>query len=577
MLSRMLGRVWYRSAVFWGVLAISLGLAGVTIFTYRGYRQAATSLVLERDQQLAVLSGSRLREELYTFADTLVGLARTGALTGGEYEAKVRELQASSPRLSTFDAGVVLLSSRGVVLAADPPRPALVGLDWSGRDYFKGLLLDNQVYISDAVFDGPDGSLVIVISVPVLGESGQFEGALAGMFQLGETSVSSFYAGIVRLRLGRSGDTYVVDGKSRIIFDTASERVGRYLSSTGLALLQAENESGASILEQDDRTVVAAYAPIPGTDWTLVTEDDWEIMTSQTRRYSSILILSMLAGFMLPPLGLLLFSRLTRGWRIEQPDPIHDRSLLPAVQKELRPRQLPDLPGWSLVWRTNSGRSGGRDFFDSIVRPDGHLVITHGYVRTHGIQAALSLTTARAQLRASALQMLSPAEAILECNRLICSDQDKPVEVYSQYILVDPANGWCEYCSAGASEPIVCGSGKLPTPGSRSEPLGRRLDIQPACGEFELEPGHTMVMMSQSMLEARAADGQTFAQVCLPDLMQKPGAKAEMLADRLLTAFRSSVDRRQRQEEVSVLMAERRSSNQDMDERSPEFARMGQT
>jgi hypothetical protein len=575
MLSRMLGRTWYRSVVFWGMLAVSLGLAGVMIYTYSGYRQAATDLVLERDQQLAVLSSARLREELYNFADTLVGLARTTALTSGGYEAKVRELEQYSPRLATFDAGVVLLNSRGVVQAASPPRPALVGLDWSGRDYFKALLLDSQVYISDAVFDGPDGSLAVVISVPILGESGQFEGALAGMFQLGETSISSFYASIVRLRLARSGDTYIVDGKSRIIFDTSAERISRYLTSSELAKLRARNTSGASVVDEPDGTVVAAFAPVPGTNWTLVTEDDWNVLTSQTRRYSNILILSVLAGFLLPPLGLVLFSRLTPSSRIERPDPAHDRRLLPTVQKELRPKRMPDLPGWNLVWRIHSGRSGGSDFVDAILRPDGKLVLTYGNVLEHGIQAALSLTNARGILRAGALQLLSPAEAMLESNRLICSYTEEPVVVHCQFILIDPANGLCEFCSAGMNKPLVCGAGSEPRTDLLGDPLGRSLDLKTACGEFTIEAGHPMALMSRSMLEARVAEGKSFAQVCLPELMREPSGSAEMIANRLTAAYRSSVDRRQRQDGVSLVIVERLRADANGNSAERELASMG--
>ena len=574
MLSRMLGKAWYRSLVFWGLFAISLTLAGVMLYTYRGYRSAATNLVLERDQQLALLSGSRLREEIYNFTDPLVALARTGALAGGENQAKVKELKAAAPRLATFDAGVVLMSSRGVVLAAEPPRPALIGLDWSGREFFKGLLLDTQVYVSDAVFDGPDESLVIVISVPVLGESGEFEGALAGMFQLGETSVSSFYASIVRLRLGRSGDTYVVDGNSRIIYDTSSERISRFLTSNDLALLQAESSNGASIIEDEGRTVVSAYAPVPGTKWTLVTEDDWDVLTSQTRRYSNILVLSMLAGFLLPPLGLVIFSQLTRRWRIEQPDPIHDQSLLPTVQKELRPKQMPTMPGWNLIWRTNSMRLGGRDFFDSIIRPDGRMVISHGYVRMPGIRAALSLSTARAMLRAGALQMLQPVEALIECNRLLCSDQEKPIDVHCQFILIEPTTGGIEYCGAGVNDTLVYRRESIPSLAAESQPLGRNLELKPVCNELTLDPGQAILILSRSILEARTREGKTFANEVLPDLMRKPESSMELMADKLLAAYRSSIDRRQRKEQGSLLLIERLQGDGDWDDAAVELTRL---
>ncbi len=55
-----------------------------------------------------------------------------------------------------------------------------------------------------------------MIAAPVRSPNGEFLGALAGMFRLGESAISPFYASIVRLRLGQSGNTYLLDGMGKI-------------------------------------------------------------------------------------------------------------------------------------------------------------------------------------------------------------------------------------------------------------------------------------------------------------------------------------------------------------------------
>ena len=184
-------------------------LAGVAVFTYLAYQRAASQLVVERDQQVTYLSAARLKDELLKFSDVLVALARMPEIYRGELRRSTRgaaQGQSAPGRLRQRRgaAGQLRQSAR-----REPERPEILGADWSDRDFFRELLADARRFFSDATQDGPDGAGVVVISVPVLGENGEFVGALAGMFRLGEPRVSSFYASIVRLRLGQGGNTYV--------------------------------------------------------------------------------------------------------------------------------------------------------------------------------------------------------------------------------------------------------------------------------------------------------------------------------------------------------------------------------
>jgi hypothetical protein len=46
------------------------------------------------------------------------------------------------------------------------------------------------------------------------------------MFQLGEPTISAFYANIVRLRIGETGSTYLLDGDSHILYHRRSNPGG---------------------------------------------------------------------------------------------------------------------------------------------------------------------------------------------------------------------------------------------------------------------------------------------------------------------------------------------------------------
>ena len=69
-------RAWRRRLIAGGMVLALAVLAGVAAFTYLAYQQAASELVIERDQQVTYLSAARLRDELLKFSDVLVALAR---------------------------------------------------------------------------------------------------------------------------------------------------------------------------------------------------------------------------------------------------------------------------------------------------------------------------------------------------------------------------------------------------------------------------------------------------------------------------------------------------------------------
>lgn len=276
-------------------------LAGVALVTFFSYQRATEDLLLAKNQELTRLSASQLASEIRTYSELLSQIATTSDLRQPEPERQAAALQRFSNRLVVFDGGVVILDTFGVLIAAMPERPAELGQDWSGRDYYQSILRLARPVYSDILPDGPEGSDVIVVAVPILTDQGELLGILAGMFRTGVREVSSFYGGIIKQRIGENGDIYIVDSRGRAIYHQNSTRFGQDLSGLSVVQLVLSGESGAvRTTSSAGQPIVAGFAPVPGTGWGLVHEENWRSITLASRSSQEFLVLLLALGIIVP-------------------------------------------------------------------------------------------------------------------------------------------------------------------------------------------------------------------------------------------------------------------------------------
>ena len=272
-------------------------------------------LVIQKNQEVARLSAGQLARELDEYTGVLESLARLPDLYGGAPATQRAALKAASNRLVVFDAGVVLLDNHGLVTAAEPPRPDIVGQDWSARAYFRQMARTPGPLFSDVVGDGPGGAGVIVAAVPMLGSQGEFRGLAAGMFRVGVTTVSAFYGSIVKLRLGGGETAYLVDHGGRVIYHADTDRIGEDFSDLDVVRAVTAGRTGAlRTRDVAGRDIVASYAPVPGTPWGLVTEVELDKLLAGNDTYRRFLFLLLALGVLIPAAVVAVASR-----RITQP------------------------------------------------------------------------------------------------------------------------------------------------------------------------------------------------------------------------------------------------------------------
>lgn len=289
--------------IAWSFVPTAIILVTVALVTLYAYQRVTEDLVLGRNRELSRLSAGQLATEVTEYTSTLDGIARTADIQGTDPAVRSAALTRARNRLVVFDAGAMILDSHGIVVAADPKRPDALGQDWSNRIYFRQMLRTGGPVFSDVTPDGPQGTEVIVVAVPITGAQGEFLGMLSGMFRLDASSVSSFYGGIVKLRIGESSGAYLVDRNGRVIYHSDTDHIGDDFSAQPAVREVVSGQVGAiRTLDFASREIVASFAPVPGTPWGLVTQDNWATVIESSQGYGRLLLLLLALGVVVPAL-----------------------------------------------------------------------------------------------------------------------------------------------------------------------------------------------------------------------------------------------------------------------------------
>ena len=136
--------------------------------------------------------------------------------------------------------------------------------------------------------------------MPIIGDQSEFLGSMVGVFHLRASSISTFYSGIVRLRIG-NGSSYIVDGNGKVLYHDDPDQVGADFGKQQPVTQVLTGEVGAiRNRDQQGTDQLSAFAPIPGTPWGLVTEESWSSLTIGSRNTQRFLLLLLALGVAVP-------------------------------------------------------------------------------------------------------------------------------------------------------------------------------------------------------------------------------------------------------------------------------------
>jgi serine phosphatase RsbU (regulator of sigma subunit)/anti-sigma regulatory factor (Ser/Thr protein kinase) len=182
-----------------------------------------------------------------------------------------------------------------------------------------------------------------------------------------------------------------------------------------------------------------------------------------------------------------------------------ERQIAETLQRSMLPDRLPDVPGVELAARYVPGTAGmeiGGDWYDAIPLDNGRLGLAVGDVVGKGVRAASTMGQLRIALRAFALELLRPATAGSRLIALTDTFADVPFATLV-YLTLDPTRRVCRYTVAGHLPPLKLGpDGTVERlDGGRSLPLGVGPDVEFEQAAIELEPGSTIVLYTDGLVE----------------------------------------------------------------------------
>ncbi|MFI6151241.1 PP2C family protein-serine/threonine phosphatase [Kitasatospora sp. NPDC051170] len=125
--------------------------------------------------------------------------------------------------------------------------------------------------------------------------------------------------------------------------------------------------------------------------------------------------------------------------------------LAEALQRELLPSALPQLPGLRAAARYAPARHGlsvGGDWYDGFRLADGSVAFSLGDVQGHDVEAAAIMGQVRVGLRAVATTDADPGEVLSRANDLLISMDSRRFATCT-FLRYDPATGDLSHARAG--------------------------------------------------------------------------------------------------------------------------------
>lgn len=210
------------------------------------------------------------------------------------------------------------------------------------------------------------------------------------------------------------------------------------------------------------------------------------------------------------------------------------------IQRSLLPQRLPEIPGYSLGFRSEACYQVGGDYLDIVEQADGRLLMAVADVAGKGLASAIISVNFRSVFRGMAASGIPLDELAARINEHQWAEGEEARRRYvtAIFLRLQPELGEIEVVNAGHNP------GFLLTPGAEPRqfeaagtPLGLLPGMRYAAERAVLTPGSRLLFYTDGLTEVFRGEEEFGAQRLLDEFSACGAAKADGILDALWAAL----------------------------------------
>ena len=228
------------------------------------------------------------------------------------------------------------------------------------------------------------------------------------------------------------------------------------------------------------------------------------------------------------------------------------------IQKKLLPESLPSDERVSLAVSYQPWSRSGGDYYNGCYDENGRLIITLADVSGHGAGAAVLVAMFRVIFDTTMALGLPVHKFMWELNRALLKQIGKePTFITACMAIMSPDGREVEFCSAGHGDQYLIGPAKGEVRHLTSGgPVLGFFDSLWECQRFSVQPGQTLLMFTDGLIEAVNADNEEFGTNRLEAVLNglDPLTEPQRMVDALLEAVKQFSGPVEFSDDVTILV-----------------------
>ncbi len=211
-----------------------------------------------------------------------------------------------------------------------------------------------------------------------------------------------------------------------------------------------------------------------------------------------------------------------------------------AIQRSLLPQKLPDIPGYSLGFRSNTCYEVGGDYLDIVAQPDGSLLMAVADVAGKGMASAIMATSFRSAFRAMAQDGPPLGELAARMNQHHWAEGEEARRRYvtAIFLRLHPEAGEIEVVNAGHNPGFLLQPQAAPRLfEAAGTPLGLLPGMRYQSERHPFAPGTRLLFYTDGLTEVFKGDEEFGPERLLKEFLKFPTQKADDILDAIWAAI----------------------------------------